>query len=119
MTEKVKIKATLEWANLSVPNEMSGKYQVDLCNLSKEAVEAIEGIDGRKLQIRSAHAALNTLLQACGAIIAKKALVLLDNQLKRKYHNRYKFVANIHDEFLIECDEDIADDIGMWMLSLT
>ena len=44
MTEKVKIKATLEWANLSVPNEMSGKYQVDLCNLSKEAVEAIEGL---------------------------------------------------------------------------
>lgn len=76
----------------------------------------IRGIDGRQLMIRSPHAALNTLLQACGAIVAKKALVLLDKQLKIRYYGRYKFICNIHDEFLIECDKEIADDVGMWMV---
>ncbi len=42
--EKVKINATLEWAFLSTPNEMSGKYQVDLCNLSEGAVGALKGL---------------------------------------------------------------------------
>ena len=37
----------------------------------------LKGLDGRKLFIRSAHASLNTLLQGAGAIVMKKALVLL------------------------------------------
>lgn len=41
-SEQVKIKATLEWANLDRVNEMSGKYQVDLCNLSPAATKALE-----------------------------------------------------------------------------
>lgn len=49
MTDKIKINATLEWANLSIPNEMSGKYQVDLCNLSDAAVAALSemGVEAR------------------------------------------------------------------------
>ena len=41
-----KIKANVMWANLNHLNEMSGKYQVDFCNLSKGAVDALakEGI---------------------------------------------------------------------------
>jgi hypothetical protein len=48
MTEAVKIKADVMWAYLVKPNDMSGKYQVDLCNLSDKAVEALEsmGIGG-------------------------------------------------------------------------
>jgi hypothetical protein len=42
--QRVKIKADIMWANFDKPNEMSGKYQVDLCNLSDAAVEAIEGM---------------------------------------------------------------------------
>ena len=42
MTEAVKIKAEIMWAYLNKPNEMSGKYQVDLCNLSPKATEALE-----------------------------------------------------------------------------
>ena len=38
----VKIKAEVMWASLTKPNEMSGKYQLDLCNLSDKAVEALE-----------------------------------------------------------------------------
>jgi hypothetical protein len=37
----VKIKADVMWASLTKPNEMSGKYQLDLCNLSDKAVEAL------------------------------------------------------------------------------
>jgi hypothetical protein len=45
----IKVKAKLFWANLAKPNEMSGKYQVDLGGLSKAAVEALEtlGLDVR------------------------------------------------------------------------
>tara|TARA_R110000782_G_scaffold69277_2_gene139421 strand:- start:1048 stop:1452 length:405 start_codon:yes stop_codon:yes gene_type:complete len=38
----VKVKAEVMWAYLNKPNEMSGKYQVDLCNLSDKAVGALE-----------------------------------------------------------------------------
>lgn len=38
----LKIEAELMWAFLDTPNQMSGKYQVDLCNLSKNAIKALE-----------------------------------------------------------------------------
>lgn len=38
----LKIEADLMWAFLDTPNQMSGKYQVDLCNLSKNAIKALE-----------------------------------------------------------------------------
>ncbi|MEK9695778.1 MAG: hypothetical protein VW270_08430 [Candidatus Poseidoniales archaeon] len=41
-TQRVKIKADVMWAYLDRQNEMSGKYQVDLCNLSDAAVQALE-----------------------------------------------------------------------------
>jgi len=71
----------------------------------------LKGLDGRKLYIRNAHSALNTLLQGAGAIIMKQGLVLLDNVLKLNAVE-YKFVANIHDEWQIEVPKDKADFIG-------
>lgn len=44
MSKPVKIEADIMWAFLTEPNEMSGKYQVDLCNLNAEAVKALESI---------------------------------------------------------------------------
>ena len=38
----LKIEADIMWAFLDTPNKMSGKYQVDLCNLSKPAIKALE-----------------------------------------------------------------------------
>ncbi|WP_266156760.1 DNA polymerase [Dyella silvatica] len=73
------------------------------------------GLDGRKLHIRSDHAALNTLLQSAGAVVMKKALVILDRRLQELGYVpgvNYEFIANIHDEFQIECDEDIAEIVG-------
>src|SRR5690606_14956838 len=43
-------------------------------NLEKK--DTLPGLDGRRLRIRSEHAALNQLLQGGGAIVMKKALVL-------------------------------------------
>ena len=40
--KKLKIKCDIYWAQLSKMNEMSGAYQVNLCNLSDAAVEALE-----------------------------------------------------------------------------
>jgi hypothetical protein len=41
MSNPIKLKADVMWANLDIRNEMSGKYQVDLCNLSAGATQAL------------------------------------------------------------------------------
>ena len=71
----------------------------------------LPGLDGRRLQVRSDHAALNTLLQSAGAIVMKQAVVLLDESLS-KFGIDYKFVANVHDEWQIEVEESYADMVG-------
>lgn len=38
----VRISGTIMWAQLTKENEMSGKFQFDLCSLSDKAVEALE-----------------------------------------------------------------------------
>lgn len=43
-TQRVKIKADVMWAYLDRKNDMSDKYQVDLCNLSDGAVSALESM---------------------------------------------------------------------------
>ena len=73
----------------------------------------LTGLDGRKLWIRSPHAALNTLLQSAGAIVMKKALTILAEYAKI-YNIQYKFVGNIHDEIQAEVREDQAKTFG-WL----
>ena len=80
------------------------------------AVGHLKGLDGRVLKVRAKHSALNTLLQSAGAVMMKVALVHLDNQLMEKGYVpgiNYEFVANVHDEWQIECDSEIAEVIGM------
>jgi len=71
----------------------------------------VPGLDGRKIWVRSEHAALNSLLQGAGAIVMKKALVILDEKFRRNKIDA-KFTANVHDEWQIECSPDIADVVG-------
>jgi uncharacterized ParB-like nuclease family protein len=40
--EPVKIKGEVMWAFLDTPNKLSGKHQLDICNLSEEAVRALQ-----------------------------------------------------------------------------
>ena len=69
------------------------------------------GLDGRKLYIRSEHAALNTLLQSAGAIIMKKALQILD-EYATIWEIDYKFIGNIHDEIQAEVRNDQSENFG-------
>jgi DNA polymerase I-like protein with 3'-5' exonuclease and polymerase domains len=71
----------------------------------------LKALDGRRLTVRSEHAALNTLLQGAGAIVMKKALVILNDKII-KHGWDAKFVANVHDEWQIECHLDDAVDVG-------
>ena len=71
----------------------------------------IKGLDGRKIYIRSAHSALNALLQGGGSIVMKKALELLNQYIIEQKLDAH-FVANIHDEWQIEVAEKDADRVG-------
>ena len=80
--------------------------------VGRYAVEGyVPGLDGRKIWVRSEHAALNSLLQGAGAIVMKQALVLLEKHLLRA-GVFYKFVANVHDEWQIETKPEMADTVG-------
>jgi len=72
----------------------------------------VRGLDGRRVHVRSEHAALNTLLQSAGAIVMKKALVIATQQLA-EYGYPYKLVAQVHDEFQVEVPEAYAERVGV------
>ena len=71
----------------------------------------LKGLDGRKLFVRSEHAALNTLLQGAGAIVMKEALVILEHNLQVQRIDA-RIVANVHDEWQIECRPSVAEKVG-------
>jgi DNA polymerase-1 len=54
-------------------------------------------LDGRKLPIRSEHSALNVLLQGSAAIIMKRWVVLMMNEVKQRKLDA-RMLAIIHDE---------------------
>ena len=78
----------------------------------------LTGLDGRKLHVRSAHSALNTLLQSTGALVCKKWLVILEEELhkagyKHGWGGDYAFCAWSHDEVQIACrDSNIATTVA-------
>jgi DNA polymerase I-like protein with 3'-5' exonuclease and polymerase domains len=77
----------------------------------------LKGQDGRRLHVRSTHAALNTLLQSAGAIFCKKWLVFLDQMLREKglvhgWHGHYAMCAWIHDELQIAVREGYEEIVG-------
>jgi len=73
---------------------------------------SLPGLDGRRVHVRSEHAALNTLLQSAGAIVMKKALVIAVQKLAN-YDYPYKLVAQVHDEFQVEVPEEYAERVGV------
>lgn len=75
----------------------------------------LKGLDGRILPIRSAHAALNTLLQSAGALISKKATVLLYQYLEQRGYRfgvDWALMAHVHDEVQLWSRPEIAEEIG-------
>lgn len=79
----------------------------------------LKGLDGRRIPIRSTHAALNSLLQSAGAVVMKKGLVIADRKLKDlglvpigEGGIDYEFVLNVHDEWQCEVLEKHTDTVG-------
>ena len=71
----------------------------------------IPGLDGRRLNIRSKHSAVNTLLQGAGAIISKRWIVET-NKVLRNRKIPHRLVAWVHDEIQIETPAAYAEIVG-------
>ena len=96
---------------------LKGNFKKNLPAYSKlvTAVEAkvtsvgsLIGLDGRRLPCRSAHSALNLLLQSAGAVIMKQALVNFVAEATKPYEMH----ANVHDEVQFSCDAKDAPVLG-------
>lgn len=92
-------------------------YKLLLDGVAKAVEEKgfLRALDGNRYFIRSAHSALNTLLQGAGALLCKQWCILTYKQLIKEgyiWGKDFAFVTNIHDEFEIECREEIAETIS-------
>jgi hypothetical protein len=77
----------------------------------------LPGLDGRRLPVRSAHAALNTLLQSAGAILCKRWIcdsydALINDGLRWGWDGDFVFLGWIHDEVQVACRNGLGDRIG-------
>lgn len=78
----------------------------------------LKGLDGRKVYVRSAHAALNTLLQSAGALICKLWIceverLALEAGLRHDWDGDFAFCAWVHDEIQVACrTREIAEQMG-------
>lgn len=75
----------------------------------------LKAIDGNNFFIRSEHSALNTLLQGTGALLCKQWCIITYDRLIElgyKWKDDFAYILNIHDEFEIECREELAEEIA-------
>ena len=87
--------------------------QNTLCDMDKGQVirwkrRYLKGLDGRLIYVKSAHSALNFLLQSAGALICKKWIVLTEKRLlalglKHGWDGDFAYMAWIHDEIQVAC----------------
>lgn len=66
-------------------------------------------LDGRSLPVGSEHLAISVLLQGFEACVMKRAMVLAAPRLRAM---NAEMVLWVHDEFQVECSEDVAEDVG-------
>jgi DNA polymerase I-like protein with 3'-5' exonuclease and polymerase domains len=74
----------------------------------------VPGLDGRRILVRYDHAALNSLLQGCGAIIAKQWCIEA-HKVFRQRQIPVKQVAFVHDEIQIETAEKHGEEVAQIM----
>lgn len=79
----------------------------------------LKGLDGRHIHVRSAHAALNSLLQGAGAVISKQWLIEIVKAAdargwvwKEDWTGDYGFCAWVHDEVQIGVRHELAEEFG-------
>lgn len=67
---------------------------------------SLPGLDGRRVRVRSAHSALNALLQSAGAIVMKQAM----NKVPEI--DGFDLLMHVHDEFQGEADPGREEEVG-------
>lgn len=73
----------------------------------------LKSIDGAKVVIPKEYVALNYLLQGCGAIVMKQALINLYDSLTAKgweFGREYAFILNCHDEIQSEVKPELVEE---------
>ena len=87
----------------------------------KKAAESrgnIKLLHGATIPVRKAFAALNTLLQGAGAVVAKEWLNVAREMAEAKgwkYNDDFWFAGHIHDEIQAIAKDDIAEDFAKLM----
>jgi DNA polymerase I-like protein with 3'-5' exonuclease and polymerase domains len=77
----------------------------------------LPAIDGRMIRIRSyegrllIHTALNAKLQADGSILVKKAMVLANEEVKKRGLDAFQILF-YHDELAYDSDPECAEEVG-------
>jgi DNA polymerase I len=83
----------------------------------------LQALDGRRLSIRSPHAALNSLLQGAGAILCKQWLADVYDELTEAGYRfgymgaggsggDYVIVGWVHDEIQVACKSELVEVVG-------
>lgn len=73
----------------------------------------LKGIDKRILKVREQYKGLNVLLQSAGAIVMKKALCILNDDIEAKgweINDDIAFVLNVHDEYQAEVKLELVEE---------
>lgn len=93
------------------------KLLIQECKDQSNSDGSVYPFSFRPIPVRKEHAALNTLLQSSGAIVSKVWLTLANKSLIEKFkESEFSWVANVHDEVQVECNKDIAKEVGAIIL---
>lgn len=79
-----------------------------------EARSSVRLLDGRVTHVRSAHKALNVLLQGAGAIVSKAWCIEVDRQVREAGLRAWQ-IGFVHDEIQYECHPDDAETLARLM----
>lgn len=97
-------------------NKVTWRKRVHPDNSTLSITHSILGLDRRVVYVRSPHSALNTLLQSAGALICKKWVCLVEENMRKAGYKHgwdgdFAMMAWVHDETQIACrTREIAED---------
>ena len=85
---------------------------IESCKFQSLKKKTITLLDGREAPCRSEHSSLNVQLQGDGAIVMKLAQCIFADRIDKLYSGRALFMATVHDEWQLECEPEIAEEVG-------
>lgn len=103
-----------EWVGGTHKVKWRKRYHPDSPQL--EITHCVLGLDKRVIYVRSEHSALNTLLQSAGALVCKKWVCLVEENMRKAGYKHgwdgdFAMMAWLHDETQIACrTKEIAED---------